>query len=92
MEYDIEKIVSNMDFKSLELVNLNNGLSLTNNEIMILDRYGIDYKQCSSLKEVLSLIEEVFTYGEVDDFEELDGVSQTIAERDYYQNTNKQED
>ena len=62
MEYDIEKIVSNMDFKSLELVNLNNGLSLTNNEIMILDRYGIDYKQCSSLKEVLSLIEEVFTY------------------------------
>lgn len=92
MEYDIEKIVSNIDFKSLELVNLNNGLSLTNNEIMILDRYGIDYKQCSSLKEVLSLIEEVFTYGEVDDFEELDGVSQTIAERDYYQNTNKQED
>lgn len=89
MEYDIEKIVSNMDFKSLELVNLNNGLSLTNNEIMILDRYGIDYKQCSSLKEVLSLIEEVFTYGEVDDFEELDGVSQTIAERDHYQNTNK---
>ena len=89
MEYDIEKIVSNMDFKSLELVNLNNGLSLTNNEIMILDRYGIDYKQCSSLKEVLSLIEEVFTYGEVDDFEELDGDSQTIAERDYYQNTNK---
>ena len=89
MEYDIEKIVSNMDFKSLELVNLNNGLSLTNNEIMILDRYGIDYKQCSSLKEVLSLIEEVFTYGEFDDFEELDGVSQTIAERDYYQNTNK---
>ena len=89
MEYDIEKIVSNMDFKSLELVNLNNGLSLTNNEIMILDRYGIAYKQCSSLKEVLSLIEEVFTYGEVDDFEELDGVSQTIAERDYYQNTNK---
>lgn len=89
MEYDIEKIVSNLDFKSLELVNLNNRLSLTNNEIMILDRYGIDYKQCSSLKEVLSLIEEVFTYGEVDDFEELDGVSQTIAERDYYQNTNK---
>lgn len=89
MEYDIEKIVSNLDFKSLELVNLNNGLSLTNNEIMILDRYGIDYNQCSSLKEVLSLIEEVFTYGEVDDFEELDGVSQTIAERDYYQNTNK---
>lgn len=89
MEYNIEKLVSNIDFKSFELVNLGNGLSLTNNEIMILDRYGIDYKQCSSLKEVLSLIEEVFTYGEIDDFDELDGVSQTIAERDYYQNTNK---
>ena len=56
MEYNINEIVSNLDFKSLELVNLENGLSLTNYEIEVLNRYDIDYKNCSSLKEILYLI------------------------------------
>ena len=82
MEYNIDEIVSNLDFKSLELVNLENGLSLTNYEIEVLNRYDIDYKNCSSLKEILY-------YDDVADYEELDSVSSSIAERDYYQNTNK---
>ncbi len=88
MEYDIDKLVSNMDFFSGKLVDVGNGLMLTNKEIEVLDRYNIDYKSCSNLKEVLSKIEEVF-YEDSDDLEELDVVSETIAERDYYQNTNK---
>ena len=89
MEYNIDEIVSNLDFKSLELVNLENGLSLTNYEIEVLNRYDIDYKNCSCLKEILYLIEDVFNYDDVADYEELDSVSSSIAERDYYQNTNK---
>lgn len=89
MEYNIDEIVSNLDFKSLELVNLENGLSLTNYEIEVLNRYDIDYKNCSGLKEILYLIEDVFNYDDVADYEELDSVSSSIAERDYYQNTNK---
>lgn len=89
MEYNIDEIVSNLDFKSLELVNLDNGLSLTNYEIDVLNRYDIDYKNCSSLKEILYLIEDFFNYDDVADYEELDSVSSSIAERDYYQNTNK---
>ncbi len=89
MEYNIEDIVKNMDFKSLELVNLENGLSLTNYEMEVLERNGIDYKKCASLKEILYLIEDVFNYDDVLDYEELDTVSSSIAERDYYQNTNK---
>lgn len=89
MEYNIDEIVSNLDFKSLELVNLENGLSLTNYEIEVLNRYDIDYKNCSSLKEILYLIEDVFNYDDVADYEGLDSVSSSIAERDYYQNTNK---
>lgn len=89
MEYNIDEIVSNLDFKSLELVNLANGVSLTNYEIEVLNRYNIDYKNCSSLKDILCLIEEIFNYDDIDDYEELDSVSASIAERDYYQNTNK---
>ena len=88
MEYNIDAIVKNMDFVSGKLVDFGNGLMLTNKEIEVLDRYNINYKGCSTLKEVLSKIEEVF-YEEDSDLEDLDIVSETIAERDYYQNTNK---
>lgn len=89
MEYNIDEIVSELDFNSLQFANLKNGLLLTNNEIRVLDKYNIDYNNCSSLKEVLSLIDEVLNNEEVLDFDELDNVSLSIAERDYYQNTNK---
>lgn len=89
MEYNIDEIVSELDFNSLQFANLKNGLLLTNNEIRVLDKYNIDYNNCSSLKEVLSLIDEVLNNEEVMDFDELDNVSLSIAERDYYQNTNK---
>ena len=88
MEYNIDEIVKNIDFLSGKLVDLGNGLMLTNKEIEVLDRYNIDYKSCSNLKEVLSRIEEVF-YEDDSDLEDLDIVSESIAERDYYQNTNK---
>ena len=89
MEYNIEEIISSLDFKSSKLNNLSNGLVLTNNEIDVLNKYNIKYKSCSSLKEVLMLIDEKFNYEEVDNPDELDSVSASIAERDYYQNSNK---
>lgn len=89
MEYNIDEIISSLDFKSSKLNNLSNGLVLTNNEIDVLNKYNIKYKSCSSLKEVLMLVDEKFNYEEVDNPDELDSVSASIAERDYYQNSNK---
>ena len=89
MEYNIDEIISSLDFKSSKLNNLSNGLVLTNNEIDVLNKYNIKYKSCSSLKEVLMLIDEKFNDEEVDNPDELDSVSASIAERDYYQNSNK---
>ena len=89
LEYNIDEIISSLDFKSSKLNNLSNGLVLTNNEIDVLNKYNIKYKSCSSLKEVLMLIDEKFNYEEVDNPDELDSVSASIAERDYYQNSNK---
>ena len=70
-EYDIDSLVSNMDFNSGKLNNVN-GLLLTNREIEVLDRYKIPYKNCHDIVD-----------------EDLDYISSTISERDYYQNTNK---
>jgi hypothetical protein len=88
MEYDIDKIVGEMDFHANEFQTVGKNLMLTNHEIEVLDRYKIDYLKCNSLKEVLFEIEDMI--GDMDIVEDdLDSVSQSISERDYYQNTNK---
>ena len=86
MEYDFNKIISDMDFKSNSLNDIK-GLLLTNKEIEKLDRYDIDYKNCINLKEIIFKIEDIID--EIDDSSDLELISQSISERDYYQNTNK---
>lgn len=86
-EYDIDTLVGEMDFNSNSLQKVGN-LMLTNKEISILDRYEINYKNCKSLKEVLFLLEDIINDMDIVD-DELELISQSIAERDYYQNTNK---
>ena len=85
MEYDIDSIIDDLDFKS-NSINDMNGLLLTNKEIEVLERYDIDYKNCSSLKDIIYVIEDILSEEEI---EELDLISQSISERDYYLNTNK---
>ena len=85
MEYDIDSIIDDLDFKS-NSINDMNGLLLTNKEIEALERYDIDYKSCSSLKDIIYMIEDILSEEEI---EELDLISQSISERDYYLNTNK---
>ncbi len=88
MDYDIDRLVSNLDFHSNKLNTVGNNLMLTNKEIEILDRYKINYLKCNSLKEILFEVEEILNDMDIVD-EELDQISQSISERDYYQNTNK---
>ena len=88
MEYDIDKLVSEMDFTSNELQDIGNNILLTNKEIEILNRYKINYKKCLSLKEILFEIENVIEDMDIVE-EDLDQISASIAERDYYLNTNK---
>jgi len=87
MEYDIDDLVSNLDFESGKFKNISKGIMLTNREIEILDRYDINYKKCGNLKEIIFEIEEVIP--DLDDPEELEYVSSMLAERDYYQNSAK---
>ena len=88
-EYNINEIISTIDFNSNKFITVSNGLMLTNNEIDTLKRFNIDYLKCSSLKELVFQIEEVCNELDGEDLDQLDYISSTIAERDYYQNTNK---
>ncbi len=85
-EYDISELVSKIDFSSNQLNQVGN-LLLTNVEIEVLELYEIDYKSCKNLKQLLTKIDRVID--EEEDCDDLDLISMSIAERDYYQNTNK---
>lgn len=86
-EYDIDSLVSNLDFNSNKFNSIN-GMMLTNREVEVLDRYKINYKNCHNLKEIIFEIEEIINDMDIVD-EDLEYISSTISERDYYQNTNK---
>ena len=85
MEYDINKLVEEIDFEKNMHKSINNML-LTENQIDVLNRYNIDYNRCNSMSELLYYIDECLN---VIDAEDLEKVSLEIAETNYYMNTNK---
>ena len=84
---EIEKIASDIDFESNLLTTTKNGILLTNYEISIWDKYKIPYQNTTSLKEIIYLIEDILN--EDNSLEDLENISLSISERDYYMNTNK---
>lgn len=86
MEYPVHDLINEMNFMDNKFQTLKNGLMLTNWEISVLDKYSISYENCKTLKDVLFEIENVLF--NLDGCEELERISISISERDYYQNTN----
>ena len=72
--------------ESLNLNKINDKLYLTNKEIEVLEKYDIDYH--TSIEELLFTLDEILndSNGEYTDLEE---VSNSISEFNYYHNTNK---
>jgi hypothetical protein len=62
------------------------GIFLSDYQIEILLRYGIDPNECGSINEIIYLIDEIL---DEEDIEELDAISREIIEFNYYSNTNK---
>lgn len=75
------------------LVNVNKKLMLDDYEISVLKKYNIDISNCNNLREVTLLVEHFMDNYELDseELDELDYILEKLQERNYYQNTNKQE-
>lgn len=82
-EIDVDSLIEKPDF----LKNYN-GLLLNQKHIDILNRYDIDYRKYSSINSLLFDIEDYLNDTD-DDCDDLEWVSSDLAERNYYQNTNK---
>lgn len=85
-DYNLNDLLNNIDFESNRLVKINNKLYLTNYQIEILNKYNIDYKSLGNLSSIIYMAEEIL---EEDDYEDLDEIIRELAERNYYENTNK---
>lgn len=85
-DYNLKNLLNNIDFESNRLVKINNKLYLTNYQIEILNKYNIDYKSLGNLSSIIYVAEEIL---EEDDYEDLDEIIKELAERNYYENTNK---
>lgn len=82
----IKEVANKLDLESNFLEDIGNGIFLSKKEIEILNKYNIDYKNKSSLKSILLEIEDILNEEELED---LDLISESIAERVYYNDTNK---
>ena len=69
---------------NISLVIINDQLYLKRYQIEVLEYYGIDPKKCSSISEILFLIEDI-----LENEEQLEEVALSLQEFQYYHNTNK---
>ena len=84
---EILEFSNSLDLESNLLKTYKSGVMLTNYETQVLDKYNKDYRSVSSLKEIIYLVEEVLN--EDSSLDDLENISLSISERDYYMNTNK---
>ena len=70
--------------EDMKLNRINDNLYLTNKEIEVLERYDINYN--TSIEKLMFNLEEILNEN---DYEDLEEVSNSISEFNYYHNTNK---
>ncbi len=72
--------------ESLQLNKINDNLYLTNKEIEVLEKYNIDYH--TSIDMLMFKLDEILNDSD-GDLTDLEEVSNSISEFNYYHNTNK---
>ena len=72
-----------------ELRKFGKNILINENEANILLKYNIDVTKCNSIDEVLLLVDRVDDDLTDEEYDELDYVAGTLAERKYYMETNK---
>lgn len=86
MEYNINKLLKEIDFDKFKLQDNGNGLLLTNYEIDVLKRNGFNYQKYTNINELLYEIDE---YLNIEYNEELEYILDKLNERHYYNDINK---
>lgn len=89
-KYDVDDLVKSMDCKA-NMLKGEGDYMLTDNEISILSRNGIDYQKYNSYKALIFELNNILYDEDLanEDADELEWVLENISERDYYECTPK---
>lgn len=85
-EINIENVINDIDIDGIILKRRENNFLLSDYQIGVLSRYGINYLNYSNIRDLLFDIEEALS--ELYD-DEIDNVGKQIAEYIYYNDTRK---
>lgn len=83
-KYDFNDLVAGED----SFVKKHNNIYISDKQVNILKKYNININDFNNLSELIFAIEE-YLNSATEYLEELDQVSQTLSEYNYYTNTNK---
>ena len=87
---NFNEIINSLDFELDELKQVKKNIYLNNREMQILKMYDIDFQDCVDMNDLLFKIDDVLNdLYDNSDIEDLEWVSSSISERNYYMNTNK---
>lgn len=87
---NFNEIINSLDFELDELKQIKKNIYLNNREMQILKMYDIDFQNCVDMNDLLFKIDDVLNdLYDNSDIEDLEWVSSSISERNYYMNTNK---
>ena len=84
MEYNFDDIIG--DIERTGIKRIKNNIYLSNEQIDILKRYGIDCYKYNDISQLIFDIEEILNE---EIYEDLESVSIALQEFNYYNNTNK---
>ena len=87
---NFNEIINSLDFELDELKQVKKNIYLNNREMQILKMYDIDFQNCVDMNDLLFKIDNVLNdLYDNSDIEDLEWVSTSISERNYYMNTNR---
>lgn len=86
-ELDINELTKEIYNDKNMLKMRGNGIYLSDNEVDILKKYNLNYKNYVSLSSLIFDIENILN--EDSDIEDLEELSKRLCELNYYNNTNK---
>lgn len=77
------------DYRKYLSIDNGKGLLIKSNDAYILDSYGIDYSNCSSISDLIVIISKYIDDNEIYELEDLEEVLSNLSEINYYNNTKK---
>ena len=85
----MDEIIDVEDIENNHMLKQVGNLFLTGYQIDLLNRYSIKPETYNNLEELMVAIDAILPALDDEEYDELDNIYQVIAERNYYENTNK---